>query len=159
MELKQLYGEILNEHNLNPLHRGEIQNPSLELRGVNPSCGDNIFLQLDVQDGVIRNAVFKGSGCAVSQASVDMMCDLVIGKPKEEALRLAGIFMNMIKGSASEQEIEELDEAGALQDISHMPARVKCAVLGWHTMEEMLRSNRAQGCGSESCDGKNCPLR
>lgn len=159
MELRQLYGEILNEHNLSPSHRGEIENPSLELQGVNPSCGDNIFLQLDVQDDVIQNAVFKGSGCAVSQASVDMMCDLVIGKNKNEALRLAGIFSEMIQGTAAPEEIEELDEAGALQDISHMPARVKCAVLGWRTMEQMLRSNRMQGCGSESCDGRNCPLR
>ena len=67
-----------------------------------------------------------------------MLLDLVIGKPKDEALRLADIFLRMIKSDASDEEIEELEEAGVLQDVSHMPARVKCAVLGWHTLEQML---------------------
>ena len=66
------------------------------------------------------------------------MLDLVIGKRKEVALHLAELFLKMIQGKATPEEIEELEEAGALQDISHMPSRVKCAVLGWHTMEEML---------------------
>lgn len=68
-----------------------------------------------------------------------MMLDLIIGKSKEEALRLADIFLRMIKGSITEEEKEQLEEAGILEDISHMPSRVKCAVLGWHTMEEMLK--------------------
>ena len=84
------------------------------------------------------DGAFTGSGCAISQASADMMLDLVIGKPKEEALRLSDIFLRMIKGNASEEEIDELEEACVLQDVSHMPARVKCAVLGWHTLEQML---------------------
>jgi nitrogen fixation NifU-like protein len=86
----------------------------------------------------ITDASFIGSGCAVSQASADMMADLVIGKTKEEALKLADIFDRMIKGSVTDEELEELDEAAALQDISHMPARVKCAMLGWRTVREML---------------------
>ena len=64
---------------------------------------------------------------------------MIIGLKKDEAMRLSDIFLRMIKGEASEEEIEELDEAGALRDISHMPARVKCAVLGWHTMDELLK--------------------
>ena len=87
---------------------------------------------------VVVDGAFQGSGCAISQASADMMLDLVIGKSEEEALRLADIFLRMIKGTASEEEIDELEEAGVLQDVSHMPARVKCAVLGWHTLEQML---------------------
>ena len=67
-----------------------------------------------------------------------MMLDLVIGKSKEEALRLSDIFLRMIKDEITDEEKEELEEAGVLEDVSHMPARVKCAVLGWHTMEEML---------------------
>ena len=67
-----------------------------------------------------------------------MMLDLIIGRSKEEALRLADIFLRMIKGSVSEEELEELEEAAALEDVSHMPARVKCAVLGWHTLENIL---------------------
>lgn len=79
-----------------------------------------------------------GDGCAISQASADMMLDLIIGKRKEEALHLSELFLRMIKGSVSESELDELEEAGALIDISHMPARVKCAVLGWHTMESLI---------------------
>jgi nitrogen fixation NifU-like protein len=141
MELKQLYREIVNEHNLHPVHRGKMEAPSLVLRGVNPSCGDDITLQLKVEDGVIADAMYEGSGCAISQASVDMMADQIIGKKKDEAIKLAGTFMGMIKGDVTDEEsLEALDEAAALQDVAHMPARVKCAVLGWHTMQEMLEN-------------------
>ncbi len=139
MDMKDLYREVLNEHNLNPIHKENIDNPTFCLEGVNPSCGDQITLQMKLgNDGKIENASFIGSGCAISQASVDMMVDLVIGKTKEEALSLAEVFDKMIKGSITEQELEQLDEAAALQDISHMPARVKCAMLGWRTMKEMF---------------------
>lgn len=138
MDTKELYREILNEHNINPLHKEPMNDATIQLNGVNPSCGDNITLFLKTKDGKIESGSYQGSGCAVSQASCDMMLDLVIGKTTEEALRLGDIFMNMIKGTASEEEIEELDEAAALKDISHMPSRVKCAVLGWRTLNEML---------------------
>ncbi len=139
MELKQLYREIVNEHNLHPTHKKAIENPDLVLRGVNPSCGDDITLSLKLSDGVITDAGYEGSGCAISQASVDMMIDQIVGKSKEDAIKLAGTFMGMIKGEITDEEsLEALDEAAALQDVAHMPARVKCAVLGWHTMEKML---------------------
>jgi len=129
----------LNEHNINPTHKKDIDQPSFCLEGVNPSCGDQITLQLKLgDDGKIVDAGFTGSGCAISQASVDMMADVVIGKTKEEALALADIFDRMIKGSVTDEELEQLDEAASLQDVSHMPARVKCAMLGWRTMKEML---------------------
>lgn len=156
MDTKELYREILNEHNINPSHKREMENPTIVLNGVNPSCGDNITLTMKIADnGTISDASFTGSGCAISQASVDMMIDLVTGKPKDEALRLADIFTRMIQGTAKEEEVEELDEAAALQDISHMPARVKCALLGWRTMKEML------GTGASSANAhanhENCP--
>ena len=138
MDTKELYREILNEHNLNPVHKQDMDSPTFCLEGVNPSCGDQITLQLKMEGEKITDASFTGSGCAVSQASADMMADLVIGKTKEEALRLADIFDRMIKGCISDEELEELDEAAALQDISHMPARVKCAMLGWRTVKQML---------------------
>ena len=139
MELKQLYREIVNEHNLHPVHKKVIKSPDLVMRGVNPSCGDDITLSLKITDGVITDAGYEGSGCAISQASVDMMVDQILGKNKEEAIKLAGTFMGMIKGEITDEEsLEALDEAAALQDVAHMPARVKCAVLGWHTMQEML---------------------
>ena len=139
MELKQLYREIVNEHNMHPVHKGKMETADLVLRGVNPSCGDDITLQLKIDGDVITDAMYEGSGCAISQASVDMMADQIIGKKKDEAIKLAGTFMGMIKGDITDEEsIEALDEAAALQDVAHMPARVKCAVLGWHTMQEML---------------------
>lgn len=139
METKELYREILNEHNINPSHKQNMNEPTFCLEGVNPSCGDQITLQMKLgEDGKIIDASFTGSGCAVSQASVDMMADVVIGKTKEEALALADIFDRMIKGTVSEEELEQLDEAVALQDVSHMPSRVKCAMLGWRTMKQMF---------------------
>ena len=138
MESRSFYNTILTEHNLHPLHKQVLKDANLALEGVNPSCGEDIVLQLKVEDGKITDGAFAGSGCAVSQASADMMIDLIIGKTKEEALKLSDIFLKMIHDEATPEEIEQLEEASSLQDISHMPARVKCAVLGWHTMEEML---------------------
>ena len=139
MDTKELYREILNEHNINPTHKVSMDAPTFCLEGVNPSCGDQITLQMKLDENhVITDASFTGSGCAISQASVDMMADLVIGKTKDEALALADIFDRMIKDKVTEEDLERLDEAAALQDISHMPARVKCAMLGWRTMKEML---------------------
>ena len=136
MESRSFYNTILTEHNLHPLHKQVLKDANLALEGVNPSCGDDIVLQLKVENGKITDGAFAGSGCAVSQASADMMLDLIIGKTKEEALKLSDIFLKMIHDEATPDEIEQLEEASSLQDISHMPARVKCAVLGWHTMEE-----------------------
>lgn len=152
MDTKELYREILNEHNINPSHKTDLPDANIQLNGVNPSCGDNITLNLKVENGIITDGSFTGSGCAVSQASCDMMLDLVIGKTIEEAEKLDDIFMEMIRGEASEENIEKLDEAAALQDISKMPARVKCAVLGWRTMREMFRTN--EKCAS--CSNPNC---
>ena len=131
MENKTFYNEILTEHNLHPYHKHKLEDANLVLEGVNPSCGDDIFLELKVEEG---------DGCAISQASADMMLELVIGRSKEEALHLADLFLKMIKGSITEEERDELEEASVLQDIAHMPARVKCAVLGWHTMQELLKT-------------------
>ena len=138
MEYNTFYNEILIDHNLHPLHKETLENANFVLEGVNPSCGDDLLIQFRVEDGVITDGAFAGSGCAISQASADIMIDMVIGRTQEEALHLADLFVKMIKKQCTEAEIEELEEAGALQDISHMPARVKCAVLGWHTMEEMF---------------------
>lgn len=140
METKDIYREIVNEHNLHPSHKGEMDSPTDIMAGVNPSCGDKLTLQFRINgDGIIEDAMYTGSGCAVSQASCDMMLDLVIGKTKEEAEHLADVFTRMIKGEASDEEVEELEESEALKDIAHMPARVKCAVLGWHTMEKLVK--------------------
>jgi len=138
MDDRRFYNEILTDHNLRPAHKHELPDANMELRGVNPSCGDDITLRLRVEDGVIRDGAYTGSGCAISQASADMMLDLIIGRTPDEALRLSEIFLRMIKGRVTPDELDELEEASALIDVSHMPARVKCAVLGWHTMENLL---------------------
>ncbi len=132
------YNEILTDHNLHPIHKEKLADANMILEGVNPSCGDDIVLELKVENGVIVDGAFEGDGCAVSQASADIMLDMIIGRTKEEALHLSELFSKMIKGQCTEEEIEELEEAGALQDIAHMPARVKCAVLGWRTMGELF---------------------
>ncbi len=139
MPSNTFYNEILIEHNLHPEHKHDLPDANLVLEGVNPSCGDDIWLKLKVEDGTITDGAFVGDGCAVSQASADMMLDLIIGKSKEEAMKLADLFFRMIKGEVSDEELDELEEASILKDVAHMPARVKCAVLGWHTMEEMLK--------------------
>lgn len=135
---RSFYNEILTDHNLHPMHKHELAGANMQLEGVNPSCGDDIILNLKVENGKIVDGSFTGDGCAISQASADIMLDLIIGREVEEAERLKESFLHMIKGEATDEEMELLEEAGALADISHMPARVKCAVLGWHTLENML---------------------
>lgn len=142
MENKTFYNEVLTDHNLHPGHKHALDDANMILEGVNPSCGDDIFLNLKFEDGVIKDGSFQGAGCAISQASADMMLDLIVGKTKEEALQLADIFLRMIKGEASDDEIDQLEEASVLKDISHMPARVKCAVLGWRTLNEMFKDGK-----------------
>ena len=140
MNNRTFYNEILTEHNIHPIHKTKMMEPQKSLRGVNPSCGDDITLQLNVSDaGIIESGAFFGDGCAISQASADMMLDLVIGRSVDEAMSLKDTFLKMIKDKVSDEELELLEEAGSLQDIAHMPSRVKCAVLGWHTLEEMLK--------------------
>lgn len=138
MESRSFYNEILTEHNIHPEFKHDLPDADLVLEGVNPNCGDDIFLKLKLDGDEIADGAFVGDGCAISQASADIMLGMIVGKKKEEALHLGELFLKMIKGEASDKEIDELEEASALKDISHMPARVKCAVLGWHTLEEML---------------------
>ena len=138
MENRSFYNEILTEHNMRPEFKHDLPDADIVLEGVNPSCGDDIFLKLKLDGDTISDGAFVGDGCAISQASADIMLGMVIGKKKEEALKLADLCFRMIKGEASDEELDELEEASALKDISHMPARVKCAVLGWHTLQEVL---------------------
>ena len=109
MENRSFYNEVLTEHNLHPAHKHDLPDANLVLEGVNPSCGDDILLKLKVEDGIIREGSFVGDGCAVSQASADMMLDLVIGKKKEEAVKLAEKFFQMIRGTAEEADLEVLE--------------------------------------------------
>ena len=138
MENRSFYNEILTEHNIHPEFKHDLPDANIELEGVNPSCGDDITLQLRVKDGVIEDAGFIGTGCAISQASASLMIDLVKGRTVEDARRLIGLYFDMIKGKITPEQLDDLEDVAALQGIAHVPARVKCAVLAWHTLEEAL---------------------
>ena len=120
------------EHNSHPDYKYEMDAPTHEHDGINPSCGDELTLQrLPIEP--------------ISQASADIMADLITGETVEEARRLAELFLAMIRGEKlSEENLEDLDEAAQLQDISHMPARVKCAELAWRTLDGMLEGRNNQ---------------
>lgn len=139
MENRNFYNEILTEHNMHPDFKHDIEDADIVLDGINPSCGDEIQLKLKTDGDIITDGAFVGDGCAISQASTDIMLGMIIGHSKEKALEYADIFMRMIRGEASDEEIDSLEEASALRDISHMPARVKCAMLGWRTLSEALK--------------------
>ena len=138
MTTNPFYNEILTEHNIRPEFKRELPDADIVLDGVNPSCGDEIQLRLKFDGDTITDGAFTGDGCAISQASTDIMLGMIVGKRKEAALRLGELFLRMIRGEASEEEIDRLEEASALRDVSHMPARVKCALLGWRTLREAL---------------------
>ena len=143
MALGDLYTEVIGEHSRSPENKGELAAATVRERGHNPSCGDEITLELQIEDGIIKDAAFTGVGCAISQASTDIMIDLMRGKTVEEAKRLAELFTSMIKREVTnDAALEELDEAIALKNISNMPARVKCAVLAWHTLEDVLEKKQ-----------------
>lgn len=132
------YGQVLADHNLYPLHRHELSTATCCHQGINPTCGDDIKINLEIHDGIIENGSFTGYGCAVSQASADIMLELIIGRTVPEAKHYIHLFRKMIEGDITDEELEELEEAGALQNVSKMPARVKCATLSWRTLESLL---------------------
>ena len=134
-----IYTAALMEHNAHPDYKYALEDATVSLEGQNPSCGDEMTLFLRLNDGVIDEASFTGHGCAVSQASADMMADLVTGETVEEARRLVDVFLKMVKGETlTDKEREDLDEAAELESISRMPARVKCAELAWRTLDKAL---------------------
>jgi nitrogen fixation NifU-like protein len=132
------------DHVTNPYYKYEMEDATYSHQGVNPSCGDDLTLQIKMgDDGKIEEASYTGQGCAISQASADMMSDLMIDRTPEEAMRLCKLFGDMIRGEVTDkEELSELDEASMLQSISKMPARVKCAELAWRTLEEIFKDQK-----------------
>ena len=128
-----------------PDYKYQMECPDCTHEGVNPSCGDELTFSVKfADDGTIEEAAFTGHGCAISQASADIMSDLMIGKKPEEAIKLCKLFMQMVRGEVSEDDpkLDSLEDASILKDIAHMPARVKCAELAWRTLEEMLEARK-----------------
>lgn len=135
-----IYTAALMEHNAHPDYKYELDDPTHVHEGVNPSCGDELTLSLRIQDGIIEEAAFVGHGCAVSQASADMMAELITDLPVEAAQEKARLFLAMVRGEElSDDELDSLGDAAELESISRMPARVKCAELAWRTLETTLK--------------------
>lgn len=145
MEMDQIYTDLILEHNQDKRNKRILSVFTESEHGHNPSCGDDLTLQVNVVNGIVKDAAYTGSGCAISQASASMMIDVIKGKSVEEAFRLVDLFLGMIKKEVTDEaELEELEDAIALQNISNMPARVKCAVLAWHTLKEALKKEEAK---------------
>lgn len=141
MEMDQIYTELILEYNQDKTNKRSIKNADISERGHNPSCGDDLTLELKLQGDIIEDAAYTGQGCAISQASAAMMIDLIKGKSIAEALHMVDLFLGMIKKEIeNEDELEILEDAIALKNISNMPARVKCAVLAWHTLKAALNN-------------------
>lgn len=135
-----LYNPEFMDHVQHPDYKYPMEDATLSLEGVNPSCGDELTFSVRLNsEGRIEEASYQGQGCAISQASADMMSDLMVEKTPEEALELCRLFGRMVRGEETDEEVlGQLGDAAMLKDISHMPARVKCAELAWRTLSEML---------------------
>ena len=139
MDLREIYTQMIAEQSRSHEHRYHLENPDIVKDGVNPSCGDEIQLEIKIDNGILTGMSFTGDGCAISQASTSMMIGLLKGQTIREALRLVKLFISMIQGETTDDSVlEELDEAISLKNVSTMPARVKCAVLAWRTLEKTV---------------------
>lgn len=138
-DIDNIYSDLIMEHSMNSYNKKELANPDITKLGHNPNCGDEIKLEVKLKDGIIDDMSFVGHGCAISQSSTSIMIDVLKGKTIEQAKRIVNNFIRMIKREKlTKEEIEELQEAIAFKNIANMPARVKCALLAWHTMEKVL---------------------
>lgn len=140
MELNHVYTQIITQNSRAKHNLRQVSNATHRLEGVNPTCGDELMLELRVENGVIEDAGYTGHGCAIFMASSSMMVDRILGRKIEEAESLIKVFFKMInQESLSEEEEDLLDEIMAFEGVSVMPSRVKCATLSWHTLEEELK--------------------
>ena len=151
-DLTDVYNELIMEHSMNSYNKKKLENADFSEVGHNPNCGDEITLQIKLNNNVIEDMAFSGHGCAISQSSTSIMIDTLKGKTIDEAKEIIKIFIGMIKREVKdEEELKKLEDAIAFRNISNMPARVKCALLAWHTLEDMLNKNDNTGNGSINC--------
>lgn len=139
--LEEMYRNIILEHYQRPRNRKVLEQATVSLGASNPSCGDELELQLRVADDVIEGVAFTGSGCAISTASASLMTQAIKGKTTVEALELATTFHAMLRG---EPPAPELGDLLALSGVSKLHARIKCATLAWQTLEAALQELRAR---------------
>lgn len=139
MSMEKMYTELILTHNRSGHNKHVLEGATHLERGHNPNCGDDLTLQLVVDSEIVKEAAFIGSGCAISQASMSIMIDMVKGKTLSEAKNLAQIFLTMVRGGRiSDDELEQLQDAQIFEGLSKMPARAKCGTLGWHCLEVIL---------------------
>ena len=139
--LSSLYQTLILEHYRHPKNRGELPDKTVEVHMVNPVCGDDIKLQMKVEDDVIRAVRHVGQGCSISQASLSMMSGLLVGKRLEDADAIAARFTAMMKGDASAASDRSLGDLRALQGVSKFPVRIKCALLAFDALLEALKQS------------------
>ena len=148
-----VYTQALMDHVSHPDYNYELDDATYSHEDINPSCGDDLTLHVRLaEDGTIDEASWTGSGCAISQASADMMSDLVEGMTVADARDACELFGRMIRGEETDPaKLAELDEASCLESISRMPARVKCAELAWRTLDEMLATGADSASAADPC--------
>ena len=140
--LEEVYNDLIMEHSMNSHNKKKLDDADYCELGHNPNCGDEISIELKLDGDVIEDMAFTGHGCAISQASTSIMIDTLRGKTIEQAKEIIETFIEMIKREITdEKELEKLEDAIAFRNIANMPARVKCALLAWHTMEDILDKN------------------
>lgn len=138
--MNSIYSEMILEHNKSKHNKRTLEDAHFVERGHNPNCGDDLTLQVKLKEGRIEEAAYLGSGCAISQASMSIMIDMVKGLPVEEAKEKADLFLSMIHGhDLTEEEQDLLEDAIAFEGLSKMPARAKCGTLGWHCLIETIK--------------------
>ena len=151
-DLTEVYNELIMEHSMNSYNKKKLDKSDFQEIGHNPNCGDEITLEVKLNGNIIEDMAFTGHGCAISQASTSVMIDTLKGKTVEEAKDIIKTFIDMIKRDVKdENDLKKLEDAIAFQNVSNMPARVKCALLAWHTMEDIIKKNETQGKGSINC--------
>lgn len=139
MEINQIYTELIREHSMESENKKELKDRTDHHMGINPSCGDELEINIKLNGDIIEDASYTGMGCAISQASASMMIDVIKGKTVEEAKEAIEVFLKMIKSEIEdENDLLILEDAAILESISKLPQRVKCAVLSWRTLEEIL---------------------
>ncbi|MDQ1910063.1 SUF system NifU family Fe-S cluster assembly protein [Paenibacillus sp. GD4] len=142
MQLDDLYRRVIMDHYKNPRNRGSFESGeavSIDLN--NPTCGDKIQLQMQVEDGIVKAAKFTGEGCSISLSSASMMTDAVKGKTLDEALKMAESFSGLMKGEPVEFEYEDIE---ALSGVNKFPARIKCATLAWNALRKGIEHSKQQ---------------
>ncbi len=145
LPLDAIYQEVILKHYRSAPKRGDLEAPDAVVTMRNPTCGDDIVLQLKVAGGVIEDARFKGQGCAISQASASMMTQMIAGKTWAEAEPLLARFREMIHGDPEAARDRALGDLRALSGVSKLPRRVKCAMLPWDALDEARRQVEPAG--------------